>query len=112
MKLLTRAILKKLPPLYSQDNVSDPMVVCKFFTPDAGWTWFVTEGEKQEDGDFLMFGFVKGLEDELGYFSLNELMKVRGALGLGIERDLHFIPCPLSEITNPVQCDEAIGVAA
>ena len=33
---------------------------------------------------------VHGFEDELGYFSLAELEGIRGPLGLGIERDLHW----------------------
>jgi hypothetical protein len=34
----------------------------------------------------------------LGYFSLSDLASVKGPLGLGIERDLHFKPTRLSEI--------------
>jgi len=44
MKLLTKELLKKLPPLSSQENEEDPMVMCKFFTPDAHWTWYALEG--------------------------------------------------------------------
>jgi hypothetical protein len=44
----------------------------------------------------LCFGFVIGLDHELGYFSLDELEAVRGPMGLPIERDLYFTPCPLS----------------
>jgi hypothetical protein len=44
MKLLTNAIRKKLPALYSQEQVEDPAVWVKFFTPDASWTWYATEG--------------------------------------------------------------------
>lgn len=68
----------------------------KYFTPDAGWTWFVTEGEEDEER-FLFFGYVIGFEREWGYFSLNELQSVRGPLGLAVERDLYFKPKPLSE---------------
>ena len=39
-----------------------------------------------------------GLEDELGYFSLDELEEARGPLGLRIERDEHFKPASLEEI--------------
>lgn len=39
---------------------------------------------------FLFFGYVIGLEAELGYFSLSELEQIRGALGLPVERDLYF----------------------
>jgi hypothetical protein len=105
---MTKALLKKLPALYSQEKNPDPMVVCKFFTPDGGWTWYAIEGSPvDEDGyydtdkpkvDFLFFGLVSGLEVELGYFSLSELTSVRGAFGLPVERDLYFEPTRLSEI--------------
>ena len=95
MKLLTAAILKKLPKLYSQEHVADPLVVVKFFTPDGNWTWYATEGGAV-DGDFLFFGLVDGFEKELGYFSLAELQQSRGPLGLPIERDMYFTPAPLS----------------
>jgi hypothetical protein len=105
---LTKALLKTLPALYSQENTPDPMVVCKFFTPDAGWTWYAIEGSPVDangyydtdkpKADFLFFGLVSGIEAELGYFSLSELQGIRGRLGLPVERDLYFEPTRLSEI--------------
>jgi len=94
MMLLTKQLRQQLPPLYSQENVEDPMVIGKFFTPDAQWTWYAIEF----DGKDLFFGYVVGLVPELGYFSLRELEAVRGPLGLPIERDLWFTPCRLSEV--------------
>jgi hypothetical protein len=100
MKLLTKEIKEKLPKLYSTEDtpLEEKTVVCKFFTPDSNWTWYVIEGEAQANGDFLMFAWVIGLERELGYVSLRELESVRGPLGLPIERDLHFKPRPLKEV--------------
>lgn len=97
MKLLTAELRASLPPLYSQEHVTDPVVHCKFFTPDSNWTWYVTEGS-EAGGDFLFFGFVSGLEDEWGYFVLSELEGVRGPFGLPIERDLYFRPGPFSQV--------------
>ena len=100
MKLLTEEIKKKLPPLYSQENNPDPVCVFKMFTPDAQWTWYIVEGEEQEDGDWLLFGKVVSPivpEGELGYASLNELKTVRGPLNLPVERDLHWNKKPLSQ---------------
>ena len=94
MELLTEELRRKLPPLYSQENVEDPMVICKFFYPDFSWTWYAIEF----DGNDLFFGLVAGFENELGYFSLSELQSNRGRLGLPIERDLWFTPMPLSEV--------------
>ena len=45
-----------------------------------------------------MFGLVEGHVKELGYVSLNELMSVRGPMGLAIERDLYWSPKKLGEI--------------
>lgn len=43
VKLLTKALLKQLPPLYATEGQSDPLIICKFFYPDFGWTWYVVE---------------------------------------------------------------------
>lgn len=94
MKLLTKEILERLPKLGETDGQDDPIIQVKFFTPDAQWTWYGIE----YDGRDRFFGYVIGFESELGYFSLKELQGVRGSLGLPIERDLYFQPCPLSKI--------------
>ena len=94
MMLLTKHLRRQLPPLSSQEHVADPLIVCKFFTPDAGWTWYAIEF----DGEDLFFGYVVGPCPELGYFRLSELETVRGALGLPVERDRGFQPCRLSEV--------------
>jgi len=76
--------------LATQEEVSDPKIIVKFFTPWSNWTWFAYEGEKQKDGNWLFFGMVHGLEKELGYFNLNELEELRGPGGIKIERDKWF----------------------
>tara|TARA_Y100000593_G_C4290720_1_gene328099 strand:+ start:392 stop:679 length:288 start_codon:yes stop_codon:yes gene_type:complete len=93
MKLLTKELRAKLPPLYSTEKDEDPTAVAKFFTPDSNWTWYATEF----DGEDRFFGLVDGFDKELGYFSLSELASARGPLGLPIERDRWFSPIPLSE---------------
>ncbi len=85
----------ELPAFYSQEGVADPTVRTKFFTPDSSWTWNVLEYDPTER---TCFGLVDGHEKELGYFSLAELERVRGPLGLRIERDLYFEPCLLSQV--------------
>jgi hypothetical protein len=49
---LTKALLKTLPALYSQEDIADPMVMCKFFTPDAGWTWYAIEGSPVDENGY------------------------------------------------------------
>ncbi len=90
MELLPEDLRETLPKIYSQEKQDDPFVYAKFFFPAGIWTWFVTEGE-QEDEDFLLFGYVIGSVGEWGYFSLRELEEV-SVKGLSIERDLYFKP--------------------
>jgi len=104
MKLLTKAILRKLAPLGTTQDAEDPFVRVKFFTPDGGWTWYVTEAGLEND-DFIFFGYVIGPFPEWGYFRLSELKKVRGALGLPVERDLHFTPRHFSQIEEAHRYD-------
>jgi len=89
MKLLTKEIEKKLPGLHSQEAVSNPKIIVKFFTPWSNWSWFVIEGE-EVDGNWQFFGMVHGLEKELGYFNLKELEGLKSPRGLKVERDKFF----------------------
>ncbi len=112
MKLLTKEIKRRLPALYSQENEKDPMVICKFFDPSSSWTWYAIEGSPVDENgyydtdkekvDFLFFGLVIGVEPELGYFSLKELVSVKqgikGINALPIELDMCFKPCRLSQV--------------
>jgi hypothetical protein len=82
-----------VPGLYTQEGVRDPVVWVKLFTPDADWTWYVTECTAG-----LCFGYVVGFEGEWGSFSLQELAGVRGPFGLRVERDLWWRPRPASEV--------------
>jgi Protein of unknown function (DUF2958) len=93
------SVKSQLPKLYSQEKEKDPIVHVKFFQPWGAWTWFATEGEQKED-DFIFFGYVIGFAKEWGYFSLNELGSVTGPMGLQIERDIHFSPKKVSEISE------------
>jgi Protein of unknown function (DUF2958) len=107
MELLPQELKHQLPPLYSQERVKDPLVMCKFFHPLSTMTWYAIEGSPvDEDGyydtdkekvDFLFFGWVYSDFPELGYFSLSEMQAVK-VMGLGIERDLHFTLKRLSEV--------------
>ncbi|MHC4582637.1 MAG: DUF2958 domain-containing protein [Planctomycetota bacterium] len=104
MRLLTKELRRKLPPLYSQDGKGGKAVAyLKLFTPSSSWTWYATEGEPVTDDsgqevDYRFFGLVDGHVKELGYFSLSELESVNGPMGLPIERDLYWEPKTLEEI--------------
>jgi hypothetical protein len=110
MKLLTAAIIAKLKksPLGSTDGLKTRPIIVKFFNPTGNWTWYATEGELQEDGDWLFFGLVEGHEAELGNFLLSELANYKGRLGLGIERDMYFDGMVLDTTTYPPTVRKAV----
>jgi len=90
MKLLTKEILGALPKLGDQDESGESAIAhVKFFDPYSSWTWYATEF----DGEDTFFGVVCGMEREMGYFTLSELMSIGGR----IERDKFFKCCPISE---------------
>lgn len=92
MKLITSAIAKTLEkyPLYSQDGKGeDAKIIVKFFL--GSFTWYVTEGQKTEDGDYMFFGLVDNNgEKEYGYFTLSQLKSIRFCGYPCVERDLYF----------------------
>lgn len=107
MQLLTDELRKQLPALYETEHIDTPdkRVYAKFFFPAGNWTWFVLEGSPQDD-DFLFFGYVIGLEEELGYFALHELENINIA-GLSVERDLYFEPGRLKDVLSKFRRERA-----
>lgn len=101
MKIMTKEILKRLPKLYATDGVplEKKIAQVKFFSLQGRGTWFGFEFDPEEK---LFFGYVispLGSDcDEMGYFSLDELMSVRFGCIPGIERDLYFQPKPMAEV--------------
>jgi len=68
----------------------DHWPVVKLFTPDAGCTWLLSELDPDEPD--IAFGLCDlGLGcPELGTVRLSELVRLRGKLGLPVERDRSF----------------------
>ena len=96
MKLVTKEIenLFEKYPLGSQDGKGkEARVLVKYFNPCGSGTWLITEATKQDNGDYLMYGYCC-LSDpqmaEFGYVSLSELESIKLPLGLSIERDLYI----------------------
>lgn len=105
MELITEELERKIEeyPIHSQENQGENAVILfKLFNPYGMGTWYVLEGDKQPDGDYLFFGYVESLINEefneYGYFSLEELenlripVKINGKLAFygQIERDIGF----------------------
>lgn len=104
-KLITKAIENQLlkSPLYSTSENMDAKSICKFFNPYGVGTWYVFEGEKQSDGDWLFFGYAEIQCGEFGYFRLSELESVRinlFGISAGIERDYYHTPVTKRELLN------------
>src|SRR5438132_12993699 len=102
-KMFSDELLPKLPPLGSQEGLSDPVVHMKFFTRDAEWAWYVTEGSPTDE-DFMFFGFVFGIEQEWGYFSLSDLADLCGPWGFPVLRDFRFEPDAFCKVMARAFC--------
>lgn len=103
MLLMTKELEKKFEkyPIGSQEGLmEDAEVVVKYFNPAGSGTWLITEGEKQENGDWLMFGYCHIFEWEWGYVLLSELEAVRLPFGLGIERELYVTGGKVSDYVD------------
>ena len=83
MKLLTKALRKKLPQIRQGDGTA----YVKFFHPLSSWTWYATEF----DGKDLFFGLVDGFEKEIGYFSLSELEKIKVCTHIKFKTCIKFV---------------------
>lgn len=81
-----------LPPIGSQAGIAK----VKLFDPTGSWTWYISEYDPETRE---AFGLVDGFEKELGYISMAELVDSRGRFGLPLERDLHWQPQTLEELT-------------
>lgn len=97
MKLLTSDLCKQLllngerqALVKGTASELDFVPVVKLFTPDAQCTWLLTEIElENHDIAFGLCDLGMG-EPELGSVSLSELARLRGRLGLPVERDHYF----------------------
>lgn len=82
------------------DNLTDEgetisqLLRVKLFDPCSQWTWYIQDW----DGEDICFGYVKGIEDEWGNFSLQELSDIPGPISIGIEVDVHFKPVDPKEL--------------
>ena len=61
MLLMTKELEAKLENylIGSQDGLDEEAeVIIKYFNPCGAGTWLIAEGEKQENGDWLLFGYM------------------------------------------------------
>jgi hypothetical protein len=106
MKLMTKAIEQAAQKQYHLGADFNQKVVAKFFNPTGRGTWYLMN-QDPEDPDYC-WGIVRLYEVEAGSFSLSELQYYQGRSGLGIERDLFFIPMLASDVWARLQNGEHI----
>jgi hypothetical protein len=105
MKLLTKAIEKKLLENWGKENlkidstnIEKEKVVVKFFNPSGQATWWL----HSMSNDGICFGVAQmfGRETrEYGYFDINEIKASKcPPLGLSIERDMYYTPETFEEL--------------
>jgi hypothetical protein len=86
MKLITKDIQTKIPPLYSTEHIplDEKLVHVKYFTTWSHWTWLITEASavvEDESGSELFTAlrdFADTIEKMPGYYKLKngEIAKV------------------------------------
>ena len=84
-----------MPKTYEQDGLGMMEAIAHLHYFKGGMDWWITERDSDQDGEGQIQAF--GLADlgyggELGYISIAELIQN------GVELDLYFTPCKLSEL--------------
>ncbi len=107
MKLLTQAIIRALPPIYSTEHtpLKDKMIICKFYIP-GGWSWYVFEGEVDTQKTYRFFGIMvhenKAVnETMMGYFYLSDLAALIET-GYSVQLDESIFKVPYADILKEV----------
>lgn len=95
-----KKIFKRFP-LYSQEDKKDPRVILELYIPKQDVYWLITEGSVQYD-DFIMFGYCKITDGEVGYIGFNQLRYIE----FGIKYKIHIIPIKLSTLKKKCLKDE------
>ena len=68
----------ELPTIEDADEIDNPEVLAKFTNGD--WNWYVAAGDKIKNEDYLLFGLVEGIYNELGTFTLSQLKEASATL--------------------------------
>ena len=97
-KLMTKEIeriIAKYPYLSQDGKGLDAKILVKYFLPCSGATWYITEGEKIENGDYILYGWANlGYGYEFGSVMLSELenLKVKFLWSyVQVERDIMVV---------------------
>lgn len=100
-KLMNSTIARKLPPL-DTETTDNSIVHVHYFNPVGAGDWY---GMTYSPEERLFFGYVSifgDYNDELGYFSLDELESLKLSWGRKIERDIYWQPRTLKEVKQEI----------
>ena len=89
--LMTPEIEKKLKNVSLSSykgSLMEANVVTAYYTPFAKGRWVIVAGEKLDDGDWELFGYMHLLDGDWGVVYLSDLQRMLDD-GTYIERDLH-----------------------
>lgn len=105
MTLMTADLEKKFEkyPFGSQEKEGmNATVIAKFYNPCGNDVWLVTEAEKQENGNWLLFGLMNifDFDWEWGYVLLSELEKMELPFGMTIEEELSLTEKQVKDYIN------------
>jgi hypothetical protein len=92
--LLTKELENRFNEVWSQEEVSDPIVIAKFFHPMSNRVWYATEYDPVEQ---IFFWFVDWDFGERWSFSLKEMRSIN-VMWLPLERDRYWDEEPFSKI--------------
>jgi|SRR5438270_9798993 len=95
---LSRAdLIKSLPPLYSQENSTDPILHKRLYAPNSEWACYIAEGSAKPH-DVILFGYFKGEISIWCRTSIRKLEQVLAAAGLKPAIDVQFKAARFSEV--------------
>lgn len=90
--------ISTMPKSYQTDGQGDKAIAFLHYFKN-GFDWYITELDKDEDGEgqIQAFGLVNMFETELGYINIEELRQN------GVELDLHWTPKSLAEVRKELK---------
>ncbi len=94
MQLMTKELQVGLPKLYdTEDTPTNDMILrIRYYDINSRWEWYLIELDTES---MNCFGYVRGFENEWGYFNLEEMQNIPS-----IVRDDQFIPIRFIELSK------------
>jgi len=85
-----------IPYLYEQQYKTNPTVYGRYIVEDSDWSWLILEYSQHQR---LFFGMILP-EQQLTYFTIEDLQSVVREYGIDVELDTTFNPKLLKEMID------------